>query len=357
MKKVLALLALVIVGGGLGLVLTNDDFGDLFDNDGGQTHSYSVSGGWYEVYFVPGDDVEARLIDLANDADKSIYAAIHELSVEDITTAFIDAHNRGVEVKVVIEKDYSDPDEHTHSAAQYDRLDELGLVKTDDRSALMHNKFVVIDNRTVWTGSANLTERGVNHNNNNVILIESVQLAENFTTEFNEMWDGAFGITSPSDTPYPELDLSGTLVETYFAPEDGVEDQIVKALEQAQESIYFATFSFTSDTIEEVLLAKADEEVEIKGIYETTQESASRAYCSYTPLQNAGIPALLDGSTYSMHHKFLVIDEETVITGSFNLSNNANRNNDENILIIQNSIIAEAYYNEFNSMWEEWYES
>ena len=72
MKKVLALLALVVVGGGLGLVLTNDDFGDLFENDGGETPSYSVSGDWYEVYFVPGDDVEARLIDLVNNADESI---------------------------------------------------------------------------------------------------------------------------------------------------------------------------------------------------------------------------------------------------------------------------------------------
>ncbi|UCG83669.1 MAG: hypothetical protein JSW38_02330, partial [Dehalococcoidia bacterium] len=308
--------------------------------------------GWYNVYFVPEDDVHAKLIDLVSEAEKSVYAAIHEISVEAITTALIDAKGEGVDVRVVIEKDYSNPNEHPESASQYERLDALDLVRTDDRSALMHNKFLVIDGMIVWTGSTNLTDRGVNHNNNNVIVIESTQLADNFTTEFNEMWDGKFGPTSPSDTSHPEVNLHGSIVECYFAPEDGVEDEIIEELQNAQDSIYFATFAFTSDSIEDKLLHKWNEGLEIKGIYEKRMKSQ---YCSYEPLHAAGVPVLWDESTYTMHHKFFIIDMETVITGSFNPTKSADESNDENILIVHNSDIASKYYSEFSSMWNEWY--
>ena len=361
MKKLLGLLGLIVaivVAGGISVGITDYDFGELFNEKEPSTPSSSVSGDWYDVYFVPNvdpgeDGVEKLLIDLIDSAKESVCAAVHDINVESITTAFIDASNRGINVQVVMEKDYSDPEEHAHSAAQYSRLDALGLVKTDDRGALMHNKFVVVDDKTVWTGSTNLTDRGVNHNNNNVIVIESTELAQNFTIEFNEMWNGEFGITSPTDTPYPKLSLDGTIVECYFAPEDAVEDKIVEALQQAQNSIYFATFTFTSDPIEEILLSKDQQGVEIGGIYETRQKSA---YWSYDALYDTGIPVITDDSGYTMHHKFFIIDEETVITGSFNPTNNANKNNDENILIIHNSDIAEAFYNEYNRMWNEWNE-
>lgn len=361
MKKFLVILVVVLLGGGGALVATGydvDDVGDLFEDEQSPASeeeqpyrpSSSVSGDWYTVYFVPGDTVEEHLIDLVNGAAESVLAAIQEINLEAVSTAFIEADDRGVDVKIIIEEDYSDPSKEK-AFAQYSRLNNMGLVKTDHRSALMHNKFVVIDGKTVWTGSTNMTEYGVNGNNNNVIVIDSQELALNFTTEFNEMWEGEFGVTSPSDTPYPELDLDGTIVETYFAPEDDVEEQIIQELKQAQESIYFAAFTFTSDPIEAELLAKTEEGLEIKGILEKRQGANSSAYAL---LEDAGIPVLWDGNSRTMHHKIFILDSETVITGSFNFTSNANKSNDENILIVHNPDIANAFYKEFSSMWDEW---
>jgi phosphatidylserine/phosphatidylglycerophosphate/cardiolipin synthase-like enzyme len=350
MKKVLVLFLLSILLvtstlslGGCG---SDDSVNSSDDNGGASTStstSTSTSEAWYSVYFVPGDDVQGHLIDLVGSAKESL--------VEAVTTAFIEAHNRGVDVKFVIEKDYSDPKEHPESAAQYSRLAALGLTKTDDSEALMHNKFIVVDNKTVWTGSTNFTQNCLQKNNNNTIVIQSPELAKDYSTEFDEMWNGQFGAKSPANTPYPEVNVSGTTVECYFAPEDDVESQIAAELQQADKSVYFAAFTFTSDPVEEALLSKAKAGVAIEGIFESRQKSQ---YWAYDPLKAAGVPVLLDKNPNTMHHKFFIIDEDTVITGSFNPTSNANKSNDENILIIHNPDIAKLYYAEFSRMWQEW---
>ncbi|MEL7432950.1 MAG: phospholipase D-like domain-containing protein, partial [Chloroflexota bacterium] len=54
-----------------------------------------------------------------------------------------------------------------------------------------------------------------------------------------------------------------------------------------------------------------------------------------------------DGNNGTMHHKVFIVDETTVITGSFNFSSNASRSNDENIMIIRDADIAALYTDEF----------
>jgi phosphatidylserine/phosphatidylglycerophosphate/cardiolipin synthase-like enzyme len=214
------------------------------------------------------------------------------------------------------------PKRTAKEGSQYLRL--KAFAKTDhDEGNFMHNKFMVIDGKIVWTGSTNFTNRGVNLNNNNVIVIHSAKLAENYMTEFNEMWQGKFGAGSPINTSYPEITLNKTIIECYFAPEDKVEDEIIEELLEADESICFATFIFTSDPIEEVLISKWNESIQIKGIYETRQKSR---WCSYQPLHDEGIPVIWDKNPYTMHHKIFIIDESTLITGSFNPTKHANPN-------------------------------
>ncbi|MDY6835888.1 MAG: phospholipase D-like domain-containing protein [Chloroflexota bacterium] len=316
-----------------------------------------VSEDWYTILFAPVDEdepesIQSYLLELIDGAKQSILAAVYDIDHEGFATALVDAKKRGVEVQVLIEKDYSDPDKRP----SYPILNDENLVKTDPRdSALMHNKFLVVDSRFVWTGSTNLTQRGLNFNNNNVIMIESLELAENYETEFYEMWnDDRFGITSPSDTPYPLLSINDVEIECYFAPEDSVEDEILKELEGASYEILFATFTFTSDPIEELLISKWEEGVQIKGILESFQSANNEAY---EELIQRDIPVIKDGNDYTMHHKFFVIDRETVVTGSYNPTKSANTRNDENILVLHDSEIAEAYHAEFSAMWEEWYET
>jgi phosphatidylserine/phosphatidylglycerophosphate/cardiolipin synthase-like enzyme len=156
----------------------------------------------------------------------------------------------------------------------YPELAEFGIIKTDFKPYdYMHNKIIVIDNRTVWTGSMNPTLNGAYYNNDNVIVINSTELACNYKTEFFEMWNGSFSKGSPANTPYPISYVNGTKIECYFAPEDGVEDQIVDELKNANNSVYFATFTFTSKPIAETLIDLHNQGVKVKGIYEKRQNS------------------------------------------------------------------------------------
>ena len=99
------------------------------------------------------------------------------------------------------------------------------------------------------------------------------------------------------------------------------------------------------------MLARDKAGVDVKGVFEargseTEYSEFSRLYCANVPVRQDGNPAIL-------HHKVLIIDDRIVITGSANFSNNADRHNDENLIVIDNEDIARLYLNEFDRRWAE----
>ena len=297
------------------------------------------------VYFTPNGQVLSRLIGLIDEAQRYVYAAFYDLELEDIAEALIDAKARGVDVKVVVDSDNMD-------SPAVRLLLRAGVVVGDRDPDFMHNKFVVIDDRVVWTGSMNPTYNGVYKNDNNVVVISGLpELVEDFKQEFDELWSGVYGGGAP--VPYPEITVNSTFsVEVYFAPEDDVESHIVEELSSAKKAIYFATFVFTSKSIANVLIDKRDSGVTVNGIYEAFQ---ARGYSTYSLLEAQGIEVVKDGNPAVMHNKFFVIDNYTVITGSFNPTKHANEANDENVVIIHNRLVAERFAVQFKTMWREWY--
>jgi phosphatidylserine/phosphatidylglycerophosphate/cardiolipin synthase-like enzyme len=125
----------------------------------------------------------------------------------------------------------------------------------------------------------------------------------------------------------------------------------VDELKNANNSVYFATFTFTSKPIAETLIDLHNKGVKVKGIYEKRQNST---WCTYKMLDEAGIDVIWDENPKTMHHKFFIIDNTTTITGSYNPTKHANTANDENILIIHNDNISNEYVNEFFKRWNEW---
>jgi phosphatidylserine/phosphatidylglycerophosphate/cardiolipin synthase-like enzyme len=311
---------------------------------------------WYKVYFTAPDDPSSEslrggpdrtLADAIRAARLSVDVAAQQLDLWSMRDALIDAHRRGVAVRLVTESDYLDEKE-------VQELIEAGVpVLGDRREGLMHNKFVVIDRIEVWTGSMNLTINGVYRNNNNLIRIRSSRLAENYTTEFDEMFvDDRFGPGSPANTPHPSFGLDSTLVEVYFSPEDGTADRLLELIAEAQESINFLTFSFTSDDLAEALIVRARDGVSVAGVFEESQYKSNTG-TEYDKLLTAGLDVRLDGNPRQMHHKVLIIDEEIVITGSYNLSFNAENKNDENTLIIHRPDLAAEFLAEFKQVYAE----
>lgn len=313
-------------------------------------------GKWYEIYFTTPrypdkqeyhrGGIDEKLIAAIEKAKRSIDIAAYEFDLENVAQALSRAKERGVKVRMVTDTDNLD-------LPAVQMLSQAGIhVAQDKRQPIMHNKFVVIDGETVWTGSWNLTVNCTYRNNNNAIAIRSPALAENYTTEFEEMFaKGAFGPNSPARTPHPKLTIDGTQVENYFAPEDKVGEKVIAQVRQAQKSIRFLAFSFTHDGIGQALMEKFKAGMKVQGVFEKRQ--ADEKYSEFGPMRDMGMDVLTDGNPYIMHHKVFIIDDQTVILGSFNFSRNADESNDENVLIIRNSDVAAAYQAEFERVYQQ----
>jgi phosphatidylserine/phosphatidylglycerophosphate/cardiolipin synthase-like enzyme len=289
-----------------------------------------------EVYFCPADDCIGEMIAWLDAAEEYIHCAIFEVELEELQEK-LDSMSSEVEVKVITDDRY------------YDEVEHLDFVKHDNRkSGLMHNKFCVLDGKAVWTGSFNPTKRGNYHNNNNVVFYQSQLLAANYEAEFQEMWNGVFG--KGDRTEHPEMTINGNKIESYFCPEDWCSNKVIYALQEAEESIYFMTFSFTHDEVGEQVLERAAAGVDVRGVFEKSQNNE---YLEYYKFIDAGLNVRWDGNGANMHHKVFIIDSEIVVTGSFNPSNNADKRNDENVLIIHDAEVAALFVEEFEKVWGE----
>ena len=302
----------------------------------------------WEVYFSEVSamgssySLERRLVDKLGAATARVDAALYDLDAAPVADALIAAHNRGVQVRVVTEAD--------NIEQEIERLQAVGIPIVDDgdNDGLMHHKFIVIDERYVWTGSYNTTYNGAYKNNNNVILIDSVQLAYNFTQEFRELFLAAqVGKPSGAFVAYPKVKLSdGTEIFTYFSPEGDTISPLLREIKSAEKSIHFMAFSFTHDALGNAMRARFKSGIQVRGVFEERQ--VDEQYSEYKAMKAAGLPVVIDRSRGTMHHKVIVVDEGTVITGSYNFSKNAEKRNNENLLIIKgNREIAETYLGEF----------
>ena len=261
-------------------------------------------------------------------------------------------------------------------------------------SSLMHHKFVIVDNRWLIITSANFTLSDVHGdytnpsslgNANNFLQIDSPELAALFTEEFNIMWgDGAggqrdskFGVNKPMRSPQT-ITLGDTKITVHFSPTASSEPWskssnglIGQTLNSANQSIDLALFVFSEQRLSDILEKSQKQNVSIRALIDSG--FAYRYYsealdmmgvklsnkCQYeinnnpwqTPQTTVGVPILSRSDL--LHHKFAVIDKQTVITGSHNWSQVANNNNDEALLIIENPTIAAHYVREFERLYSD----
>ncbi|MCB0020334.1 MAG: SH3 domain-containing protein, partial [Anaerolineales bacterium] len=300
-----------------------------------------------------GVDIEALLIARIEDAQTSIDVAAFEFDLDRVADALLAAHRRGVTVRWVTDDEYGLDHDSEPGHGQFGRLAAAGIpVHSDAGTALMHNKFWIFDNQTVWTGSTNITLNGTQRNNNNVLIFESAAVAEIYTREFEEMWAGQFGAGSPSHVGAQTVELDGIPVEILFGPEDRVADRLTQLILDAQDNIKFMAFSFTHDGMGEALQQKAQELGAVQGIFEARSSATEHSELTRLHCQSSA-QVRTDGNPAIMHHKVIIIDDAITVAGSFNFSRNADENNDENLVIIQSEEIAQAYLEEFERRWQE----
>jgi len=139
------------------------------------------------VCFSKPDNCSSIIIRLIDSAKKYIYVAIYSFTLDNIGDALIRAKNRGIEVKVVIEREQA-----YIKGSEYERLLKAGVnVRLDKNPYLMHHKFMVIDGKIVVTGSYNWSYSAEERNDENLVVISSPNTAKLYETEFNRIWSQA----------------------------------------------------------------------------------------------------------------------------------------------------------------------
>jgi phosphatidylserine/phosphatidylglycerophosphate/cardiolipin synthase-like enzyme len=270
----------------------------------------------------------------------------------------------------------------------------------------MHNKFILIDDYRVLTGSLNLTETGIygsrqdrlqrrlNGNANNLLDIHSTTLTTIYRDEFNQMWGSTDLRPNPVtarfrgrkiDQPGPhQLTLGDTQVQVFFSPGYNVIPAIRDYIQaEADESLYFCIFAWSDSELENAIKQKwegnpLDSQGEltgfrVKGVFErifwnqwwSASINMMGEMAGRSSPRNPNIrwrhapPVFRDRETRKLHHKYMLVDAEnpsrnpTVITGSANWSRNANESNDENTLFIHDPLIANQYVQEFYARYQQ----
>lgn len=381
-----------------------------------------------------GDNLEQIIIEAISQANSTIDVAVQEFRLPLIAQALVDKHQSGVKVRVILENNYSRPwsdftsleltklsqreqqryqefqkfvdtDEDGKLSQQEINLrDALKILQNakipliDDTangskgSGLMHHKFIVLDNRFIIVTSANLTLSDIHGdysnddslgNVNNLLKIDSVELADIFTEEFNIMWgdgvggkfDSKFGLQKPQ-RDFQQVTVGNHKITVAFSPTsptlpwiESSNGLIGKTLNSAVNSIDAALFVFSAQRLSNILETRHQQNVKIRILLEPS--FAYRFYsegldmmgvalsdkCKYelnnqpwqNPIKSVGVPLLTQGDL--LHHKYAVIDQKTVITGSHNWTEAANTGNDETILVIENPQVAAHYVREFERLY------
>ncbi|MEJ6480348.1 DUF655 domain-containing protein [Nostoc punctiforme UO1] len=377
-----------------------------------------------------GDDLEKEIVNAITHAKSTIDVAVQELRLPKVAQALVERQKAGVKVRIILENIYSRPwssltsaevskldkreqerynefrkfidinQDNQLSPAEINQRDALIILQNakipwiDDRadgsagSSLMHHKFVIVDNRIVIITSANFTLSDTSGdftnsntlgNANNLLQIDSPELASLFTEEFNIMWgdgpggkpDSRFGLQKPMRSP-KKITLNQTTITVQFSPTSPTEPWsnssnglIGKTLDSTTKSVDMALFVLSDQRLANILENRHQQNVQIRALIEP--QFAYRPYsealdmmgvalsnkCKYevdnhpwqNPITTVGVPMLPKGDL--LHHKFGVIDSQTVITGSHNWSDAANNGNDETLVVIENPIVAAHYVREF----------
>jgi phosphatidylserine/phosphatidylglycerophosphate/cardiolipin synthase-like enzyme len=139
----------------------------------------------------------------------------------------------------------------------------------------------------------------------------------------------------------PACRRSEPTVEVHFSPKGGCTEAIVAEIGAAKESVLVQAYSFTSAPIAKALVEAHKRGVDVQVVLDKGQKGEK--YSSADFVANARIPVRIDSRHAIAHNKVMVIDGETVVTGSFNFTKSAEESNAENLLIIRDPCTASRY--------------
>ncbi len=308
--------------------------------------------------------VDQRLVEMIDEAENTVDLAVYNLGRSSIIDAMIRAEERGLDVRMV-----GDVDEVVTSGYRSILRTQIPF-SLGNSTAIQHNKFAVVDGRYTFMGTGNITDNGFIRNNNNFMIIEDLDLADHYTREFRQMFFGRYGSKKLPFTTRRNFLVNFTPIEVYYSPYGGQDamDRIIEMIRGARTEIKFFIFAFTHDEMATELIRAARRGVLVQGIHDKTfvrgtSEEAPRLYNGGRYLGAFGPDIREDGNEHTkvkgisasggkLHTKSICVDRVVCATGSFNWSNNAVENNDENMVVVNNPFIAQELLEQWQRIWD-----
>jgi phosphatidylserine/phosphatidylglycerophosphate/cardiolipin synthase-like enzyme len=130
-------------------------------------------------------------------------------------------------------------------------------------------------------------------------------------------------------------------VSVYFSPAGGATEAVVHALNQVTNMVLVQAYSFTSAPIAEALVKAHRRNVQVRVILDKSQRTEKYSEADF--LHNQGVPTLIDPEHAIAHNKIMILDDYVVLTGSFNFTKAAEEKNAENLLVINDPVLAKRY--------------
>ncbi len=227
--------------------------------------------------------------------------------------------------------------------------------KIQAKGDIMHNKYFILDESTVITGSANVSDSGYGgYNANLVILLQSVKAAEAYTKDFNRMYDqNQFHHKKSEKTSGEKIQINpDEWIRVFFSPvDDPMETVVIPSVMNAKKNIDIAIFYLTHVSLTQALLHAKERGVQIRVIIDAS--GAANEFSKHPILRKAGIPVKVENWGGKMHAKAMMIDGHTVIGGSMNFTKAGTSRNDENVVLIHSTRIAPKYQAGFEKLWQQ----
>ena len=288
------------------------------------------------------------LIDEMNNAKKSIDFAIYGIDAQnEFIRTFEAIKNSGIKIRGV-----SDSNEKGR-ISYYDMKQLKGKVDItyDNQSNLMHNKFFIVDDKFVLTGSMNITKTGCGGYNSNIVFgIRDDEIIKAYKNEFEQMYNGSFKIDKKDYSVDVKQIDSETKLGVYFSPKGNVYRKVLKnEILNAKNKIRINIFVLTHKELIKDLIDAKKRGVEVIVLMDAL--GASRYKEVVSQLRENNIKVKIENWGGKNHEKTISIDNNVLIAGSANFSYSGFMKNDENVLVVKNRKLSEFYNNYFDKLY------
>lgn len=146
-------------------------------------------------------------------------------------------------------------------------------------------------------------------------------------------------------------DAAHHLTEVHFSPGESCAQSIISRFRTCRRCADVCVFTITDDRISGAMMDAHRRGVAIRVV--TDDEKANDPGSDAIRLAGGGVAVRVDNSPFHMHHKFAIFDRDVVISGSYNWTVSAARNNEENLIVSSDRRLIAAYEGEFGRLWEK----